>query len=184
MFLHLSQHLLPLGQLQPGQHVLDLATGTGLVAFQAAAAVGPTGSVTAVDISPGMLEQAKRKYQSSLQQPQQSLAPITFTLGDIEQLDSCLESSYKGSYDVITCSAAVPFLRDYLATFKDWKLWLKSSGRTVFNTFESPPDFQTFVRLAKEFGLSDERDPSELLGSEQRIRDFLSLAGFHDIQVS
>jgi ubiquinone/menaquinone biosynthesis C-methylase UbiE len=36
---------------QPGAHVLDLACGTGLVAFRAEAQVGPTGYVVGVDIS-------------------------------------------------------------------------------------------------------------------------------------
>ena len=43
--------------LQPGDKVLDLACGTGLVSFLAAEKVGPAGSVIGVDISPGLLQQ-------------------------------------------------------------------------------------------------------------------------------
>src|SRR5688572_28348231 len=41
--------------LRPGDRALDLGTGTGAVAAQAALAVGPSGRVVAVDISPEML---------------------------------------------------------------------------------------------------------------------------------
>jgi ubiquinone/menaquinone biosynthesis C-methylase UbiE len=41
--------------LKPGQHVLDLGTGTGSVALKATQAVSPNGRITALDISPDML---------------------------------------------------------------------------------------------------------------------------------
>ena len=47
--------------LAPGMRVLDVATGTGLVAEAALAAVGPTGHVTAADLSPAMLERARER---------------------------------------------------------------------------------------------------------------------------
>lgn len=43
----------------PGDRALDLATGTGDIARLLADAVGPTGSVTGLDFSAGMLEHAK-----------------------------------------------------------------------------------------------------------------------------
>jgi cyclopropane fatty-acyl-phospholipid synthase-like methyltransferase len=48
--------LLRAARLAPGQRVLDVAAGTGLAAEAAAEAVGPTGHVTATDISPAMLD--------------------------------------------------------------------------------------------------------------------------------
>ncbi len=42
--------------LAPGMRVLDIGTGTGLTAREAAALVGPTGSVVGVDPSSGMME--------------------------------------------------------------------------------------------------------------------------------
>jgi SAM-dependent methyltransferase len=39
----------------PGDHVLDAACGTGVLAREAAARVGATGSVTGLDLNPGML---------------------------------------------------------------------------------------------------------------------------------
>lgn len=45
---------------QPGDRVLDIACGTGVVARQAAERVGPTGRVTKLDLNPGMLALASR----------------------------------------------------------------------------------------------------------------------------
>lgn len=45
--------------LQPGWSVLDVACGTGLATFLAASEVGQTGSVLGVDLSSGMVEEAR-----------------------------------------------------------------------------------------------------------------------------
>ena len=52
-FAHVTAHFMPFllraAHIAPGMHVLDIATGTGLSAEAALAAVGPTGHVTAAD---------------------------------------------------------------------------------------------------------------------------------------
>src|SRR5882762_511185 len=64
-FAHVTAHFMPFlmraAQLAPGMRALDIATGTGLSAEAALAAVGPTGYVTAADISPAMVEKARRR---------------------------------------------------------------------------------------------------------------------------
>ncbi len=57
--------LVELAQLQKGQTVLDVATGTGIVAIAAANIVGTKGKVVGVDISSGMLSQARRKIEAA-----------------------------------------------------------------------------------------------------------------------
>jgi ubiquinone/menaquinone biosynthesis C-methylase UbiE len=77
----LSAKLLQLCSLQPGQTVLDLACGTGHLAMQAAAAVGPTGRVVGVDLSPAILQQATDKAAA-----QGISSTTTFVCGDMESL--------------------------------------------------------------------------------------------------
>jgi ubiquinone/menaquinone biosynthesis C-methylase UbiE len=54
-FAHVTAHFMPFllraAHIAPGMHVIDIATGTGLSAEAALAAVGPTGYVMAADVS-------------------------------------------------------------------------------------------------------------------------------------
>ncbi len=61
----LACRLIECAEIQRGQKILDIATGTGLVAIEAAQLVGRSGQVVGVDISPGMLNQAKRKISTA-----------------------------------------------------------------------------------------------------------------------
>jgi len=54
-----SGPLLEAATLQPGERVLDVACGTGVIARRAAELVGPTGSVAGVDLAPDMIDVAK-----------------------------------------------------------------------------------------------------------------------------
>src|SRR3990172_5253312 len=53
---HCSERCLEMAALQPGERVLDIATGTGVAAFVAAERVGPQGEVVATDISQRMVD--------------------------------------------------------------------------------------------------------------------------------
>jgi ubiquinone/menaquinone biosynthesis C-methylase UbiE len=54
-------HVLHAAQVQPGDTLLDVATGTGILARSAAPIVGPTGAITGLDVNDGMLAVARRK---------------------------------------------------------------------------------------------------------------------------
>jgi SAM-dependent methyltransferase len=55
LFQQWSAHVLDAVQIQPGQRVLDVACGTGVLAREALSRVGPTGFVAGIDPDPGML---------------------------------------------------------------------------------------------------------------------------------
>lgn len=68
------------GDLAPGESVLDLGSGAGFDALQAAAMVGPTGHVVGVDMTPAMLEKARHNAELL------GLANVEFRLGHLEAL--------------------------------------------------------------------------------------------------
>lgn len=72
--------LIELAALQPGEKVLDVATGPGVAALLAAPKVGPTGSIVGVDFSEAMLAIARQKADK------EGLA-VEFVRGDVEALD-------------------------------------------------------------------------------------------------
>ena len=78
----LAKHLVELAKVQPGEEVLDLACGTGLVTYPASDAVGASGSVVGVDISSGMLAQANAKLSNM----SRKMLHFTFT----QSRNSCL----------------------------------------------------------------------------------------------
>ena len=57
----LAAQMIYLAQLAPSNWVLDVGTGTGHVALQAAQEVGPNGKVLGIDLSDGMLDTARAK---------------------------------------------------------------------------------------------------------------------------
>ena len=57
--------LIELADPKPGERVIDIACGTGIVARIVAAKVRPSGAVAGVDLNPGMLNVA-RSFNLSL----------------------------------------------------------------------------------------------------------------------
>eukprot|EP00879_Flechtneria_rotunda_P004233 GHRR01004481.1.p1 GENE.GHRR01004481.1~~GHRR01004481.1.p1 ORF type:complete len:347 (+),score=117.46 GHRR01004481.1:307-1347(+) len=189
----LAQRLINMCDLKPGGWLLDLATGTGLVALKAAAIVGPTGKVVGVDLSEAMLQQGHNKYTAALQDmqqqstQQQQLADVQFMVGNMEHLAQYLPAEWANTFDAITCSAAVPFLWDPHKALADWRGWLKQPGGVLaFNAFVPPAleDFGMYVKLAADFGFTNVVDPCAALGSVELLQSALKTAGYKSIEVT
>jgi demethylmenaquinone methyltransferase / 2-methoxy-6-polyprenyl-1,4-benzoquinol methylase len=87
-------------QLQSGHYALDVATGTGDLAFELARDVAPTGHVIGIDVAEPMLTIARRKSAGK------SL-PVAFELGN------ALEISYPDShFDAVTCAFGLRNIED------------------------------------------------------------------------
>src|SRR5262245_40845392 len=71
-------HFFHLANLQPGERVVDLGSGSGMDSFLATLKVGPTGSVTGVDMTDAQLEKAARLAAAT------GLQTATFRKGYIE----------------------------------------------------------------------------------------------------
>ena len=61
-----SVALLEAAALQPGERVLDVACGTGLIARLAAERIGSSGTVTGLDLSPDMIDVARAVSPSDI----------------------------------------------------------------------------------------------------------------------
>jgi ubiquinone/menaquinone biosynthesis C-methylase UbiE len=106
--------------IQPGQHVLDLACGTGLLTFREADAVGPEGQVVGVDVTPGMLAVAAHRQKHGGDR----YSNITFLEGDVLHLDETEELRGR-QFDVITVSSALVLFPDPKAAIEHWAKFLK-----------------------------------------------------------
>lgn len=132
--------------LQPRERVLDVACGPGTSALLAAQAVGPRGSVIAVDYSEQMLRIAKN--QARLQE----LTNIDFHLADM----SCLEAKTFGSetsFDVVICVLGVFFVEDMVRQIADlWRL-VRPHGRLALTTM-GPAVFEPLYTIWRQAYLS------------------------------
>ena len=108
-------------RLQPGQHVLDLACGTGLITLLAKKAVGHSGTVTGIDISDSMMALAKEKAE-------REGLDIKWLFYDIADLETC-EGLREGGYDLITCCSALVLLDDPVSAVREWMKLLKPGGK-------------------------------------------------------
>ena len=107
-----------------GQHVLDLACGTGLVSLLAKEAVGDFGTVTGIDVTDAMLDLAKEKAKK------QKL-DVKFINHDAADLESLKGTEIRDNYDLITCASALVLLDDPANVIKQWAGLLKPGGRLI-----------------------------------------------------
>jgi arsenite methyltransferase len=107
-----------LGELAPGERVLDLGCGAGLDSLVAAQMVGPAGSVTGLDMTPEMLAKA-RAGAAEL-----GAANARFVEGDAEQLPFGDES-----FDVVISNGVIDLIPDKDAVFSELHRVLVAGGR-------------------------------------------------------
>ena len=105
-----------------GDRVLDIATGTGTIAFYTAELVGPTGHVIGIDISKGMLNKCNEKLGKL------NIGNLEFRYADAENLEFA-----PNSFDRIYCSSAFFWMSHPLATLRHWYELLKPNGQLGFN---------------------------------------------------
>lgn len=117
-------------KIKPGDKVLDIATGTGMVAMAAAHCLNNNGRVQAIDLSENILEQAQQNVKHA------GLNNVDFQIMDAENLE--FESDY---FDAITCSYGLFFIPNMSAALKSWLRVLKPGGRLIFTSF-APSAFQ------------------------------------------
>jgi SAM-dependent methyltransferase len=104
--------------LQPGECVLDVACGTGLVTLAAADRVGPAGRVTGTDISERMVERAR-----------QAAAETDKSNASFERMDAESLQLPENSFDVATCALGLMYLPDPEAALRDMFRVLRPQGR-------------------------------------------------------
>ncbi|KAK6436923.1 hypothetical protein LTR95_006890 [Oleoguttula sp. CCFEE 5521] len=172
-----AQHVIELLELKPGERVLDLACGTGLVTFAAAQAVGPTGSVTGVDISSGMLAQAHLKQLST------NVENVEFHQHSITSLSN-LAGVQGRQFDAITCASALVLLSNPALALKHWARFLKPGGRLVTDVthIRSQLGHLTLERVGRTLEIPI---PSYRLRFEtpQHFQELLEQAGLVDVDI-
>lgn len=167
--------LVALAALQPGERVLDLACGTGLVTRLAAPEVSPAGHVTGLDINAGMLAVAR-----SLPPP--SGASITWVEGNAGAMDLP-----DASFDVILCQQGLQFFPDKPAALREMHRVLVPGGRVVLSVWKSAGQYNIAVAEALERHVGAETAnkyrASRVVPDGDALHRLLVDAGFRAVQV-
>ncbi|MFA5645892.1 MAG: class I SAM-dependent methyltransferase [Candidatus Ratteibacteria bacterium] len=105
--------------LKKGCRVCDVGTGTGVLIPFILRAVGPEGSVVAIDYAPVMIDEAKKRH---------SAKNLSFVIADIHHTD--FDDS---SFDALFCNACFPHFRNKSLALKEIARILKPEGLLVLS---------------------------------------------------
>jgi len=112
------EQLVPTFGLLPGQKILDVGTGTGILMPFLLKAVGPTGQVSAIDYAEKMVKICKSKYDH--------LPNVTVTLQQVETLDFPSQT-----FDAVTCFGLFPHIENKEEALRQMNLVLKTNGKLI-----------------------------------------------------
>ncbi|CAN5178145.1 methyltransferase domain-containing protein [soil metagenome] len=161
---------------QPGERVLDVACGTGIVTRSIPQLVGPTGRVVGVDISPDMLAVAR-----SVAKPPG--AAIEWLEGNASELDLPDES-----FDLVLCQQGLQFFPDRAAAARGMHRVLVDGGRAVLAVWQALDRHAVLQAMFTAEARHLQLPVSELstpfsLADETELRTLLRDAGFRDIEI-
>ena len=164
--------LLERAELAPGEVVLDVACGTGLVTRRAALAVRPAGRALGVDISDEMVELAAGLAAA------EGLQDLRFRRMDAEQLE------FPGDgFDVVLSALGLMYVPDFPRALREQLRVLRPGGRALAAVWG---DRQS-CGWAEIFSIVDRRVRSEVcplffqLGTRDALANALRAAGFEEV---
>ena len=171
------EELIATAKLQRGDKVLDVATGTGIVAIEAVKNFGNDGEVVGIDISTGPLAIAKRTAGN--------IDNLRFIEMDAEDL-----KFPDGSFDVVLSEFALMFFPDSQKALREMKRVLVKHGRiavSVHGSADNVPYFSVIMSTLTKYApdiIPAGRPGPHRFGEPGLLRSEFENSGFKDINVA
>lgn len=166
--------MLEMAALEPGERVLDVACGTGLVSLRVLEAVGEAGAVVGTDISAEMVVAARRAAQ------QRGYRNATFERFDAESM--ALDGR---SFDAAVCALGLMYFPEPENALREMLRLLKPGGRAAAVVWGARAN----CGWAEIFPIVDARVSSEVcplffqLGTKDSLARCFSVAGYDDVRL-
>ena len=168
-----ARRLLDCVPVKPDLKVLDIATGTGLIAIPVAKIVAPQGSVIGVDMSSGMLVQARAKIEA------ESITNLELIEADIESIAFNNEQ-----FDLIFCCSALVYISDIPSIIAKCYHWLKPGGCFAFTTPDKSSHLaEVRVKVCQKLFGIDLPHIIRPLWTAKKCRTLLQQSGFQNIEI-
>jgi ubiquinone/menaquinone biosynthesis C-methylase UbiE len=158
------EKLVPKFGLEPGQNILDVGTGTGVLIPYLIKAVGPSGSIIAIDYAEKMVQICRSKHSH--------LKNVIVKLQDVEEADLPPES-----FDAATCFGLFPHLEKKEKALHNLYQALKPKGILII----------AHALSSKEIKAHHNRAPSpvanDTLPENAEMKQLLNRTGFTEIYI-
>jgi ubiquinone/menaquinone biosynthesis C-methylase UbiE len=172
-----AEILLDAVALVPGAAVLDVASGTGVVARAAARRVRADGRVVATDISPAMI------HFNGSHPAEPGAAPIETAIASVTELGRA-----DGVFDAVLCQQGMPFFPDRPGAVREMRRVLRPGGVAGIAVWTPGHDVAPFGAMnaaLRELGVNEPfpgawDDTSYVLSAEE-VAELLTDAGFNDV---
>lgn len=169
-----ARDLVMRASIKPGERVLDLACGTGIVARRAIEFAGAEGNVAGVDVNETMLKKAREIAPQAIEWKQGEASAIPFP---------------DAVFDAVLCQQGLQYFTDRNAALREIRRVLAPKGRFVASLWRPIKYFPFYVALhdALEQYVSAE-DANTLssaftLGDMNLLRELFQNAGFGDVNI-
>ena len=185
LFEEWAPRMLAAGNLRDGDHFIDVACGTGVVARHAIKRIGRRGRVVGLDRSEAMLGVARRVEPD-----------VEWRLGDATALPFADES-----FDVAVCQAGLMFIQDRIRAFGEMRRVLRRGGRLAVQVWAISEGQDAFAEIVEKHAGKEAADhyrapwslsdPDQLIGlahaggfpnaelrTEPGVARFASIASF------
>jgi ubiquinone/menaquinone biosynthesis C-methylase UbiE len=174
-----SDRIVELAGIKPGDRVLDIATGNGEPAVTAARRVGASGRVVGVDQSPGMLRIARERAAAI------GLANVEFIESDAEKLELP-----ERSFDAIICRWGLMFMPDLGATMRRLHVLTRPGGgfaTAVWSTRDKVPLISAGADVIRRIANLPPPPASALepcrLADTSILKSALTAAGYREVRI-
>jgi len=172
---HFMPFLLRAANVGPGMRVLDIAAGTGLASDASLRVVGPSGHVTAADLSPAMVEKARGRLAQAKN--------ASVSVEDGQALSFSDES-----FDAVVCSLGLMFFPEPLRGLAEFRRVLRLGGRAAVSVNTVPErSSNTRINIAiarHQPSLAEASARIFSLGDEKKLRSLFDAAGFRDVEIT